>query len=1490
MRQGLGRVRQDSWHGPESALRKPRLPGPASLPPTLQLHRTLGNQGVQRLLATHALQAKLRVSQPDDPYELEADRIAEHVMRMPVPEERGKAPCAACAGGGSPCPECAAKSARPLWRKETVPSAPLTGQLAPDDLLQGLGPGRPLDVDTRAFFEPRFGHDFGQVRVHADARAAESARMVNALAYTVGSNVVFGAGSYVPQSSAGQRLMAHELAHVIQQGSAATPPGQAAKTTSTRIQSGPIGLSRHAVDTTSANHRVDRKAPVGTTDLGTAADVPPVASVSVGLAGIVFTPPRDARLHAGPRNPQILAIVLRTLLGDLYTDAFRDQVIAAWGNTPMFSQDPAKGPGAYSPQEIRGPDANEGDVVPSPITWEPIGFRSLLAICAKLGKPVTLTPERQRLLDLGAVASQAYGQITDLPKWFTRPIFVAVMANRARMLEDLAKAVKADALPPDVDPMLGAQAQLAVREIRDSLGVSVTVVDAIRTDSTLVRHPGYQKLWKPLKLRGSEGDDAVAPETRVPALLPAAVLITYADARPELALEALNLTDARKRLLDGFVQALKYREGVGEGEGVQQLAESPTQAYTAPPYPSTLSVYPPLEAGLYGSTRADYGFQMALQFPDIAAAFQWHDYDFEMFRVPDDKLVNAAAAMTGPGTAPSHWAMLNKRLAQDERYREADVKAYGDSLWNQLGPPGVTILSPINLVAGMRVLGTLISTLFETLSDPSYVARFNFEDEGLYIVRCIASWNVSGDVALRRPPSVAYVPLFARDPGILAEERLQQQLAEETQATDRLAEVKQLLDGVLDDKRRQELEEEKKRLEAATGGVEAILTYQQDILKPSTDEGASDRAEKLEQILGTRAARGFGKDSMRLPAVYVNDAGQIIDLLLEVRTISEDATTGTGEYEVNDATTPSSTSSGTFSGKRHDAIVAALKKLFKDSDYGRGRASVRVDGVLESIDVPTVSAGKLFIEAASDVATILSVIAIVAAPFTGGSSIMLMVPAMVIGAVPSAYNIIHRGIDHTFHFDLALAMDIVNVVGALVGVGAETRVGMQAIRLGTTTGRVIIVTGIGAMAGGVVLMSAGVARQIEALKDIPEGLRGAELMEVLGQFMLNAGIMVGGILASQARARGEFEPRTFEDWITQIDEGTRNKLEATKGETEPGRNLWKIYAEMDPFVRELLTQCGSDCVPMNPPPSAADQARIKKLDVGLSPRAQRTLKGLLHDNRMPAAMDKVLTGIEAARAKAVKSKKSTKAAVEKAVLARGSAADYILANFTEEPVEALDVQNPGKWQRVRALAEEVAAKKTIALETIGDVLDRVRRTPGEDPEEILSLLKQLSEIADKVQGVDKLLGPNGLTGHFNFYKGARWTLRFLREADLWDSVKAFEEPAPGVLIDRTIDVRLTDGTRIELKSWAAWKDIAQEGFSRQIMADFLGTNGFRDPVVWAFEPGAGIGTESEVIAKMSAALDKALAEGWRGYDDAMAAARVAAIKAALPRIVQVGAK
>lgn len=147
------------------------------------------------------MQRKLAINQPGDPYEQEADWVAEHVMRMPETEMLSQS-----SQVGSPR----------VQRRVTGGSTDVM-EVPPSvhDILNS--PGQSLDATTRAFFEPRFGHDFSRVRVYAGERAGESARDVNAHAYTVGHHIVFGTGSYSPFTTEGRQLLAHELAHVAQQ-------------------------------------------------------------------------------------------------------------------------------------------------------------------------------------------------------------------------------------------------------------------------------------------------------------------------------------------------------------------------------------------------------------------------------------------------------------------------------------------------------------------------------------------------------------------------------------------------------------------------------------------------------------------------------------------------------------------------------------------------------------------------------------------------------------------------------------------------------------------------------------------------------------------------------------------------------------------------------------------------------------------------------------------------------------------------------------------------------------------------------------------------------------------------------------------------------------------------------------------------------------------------------------------------------------------------
>lgn len=155
------------------------------------------------------LQAKLKIAEPNDQCEQEADRIAAQVMRMPEPNVQRK---------GNSSLVFKEEDADKILQAKSVGSG-ARAKAVDHPLIQRVLslPGHPLDAATLSFMEPRFGQDFSRVRVHVGSKAAESARTVNAQAYTVGRSIVFGAGYYEPRTGSGKHLIAHELTHVMQQ-------------------------------------------------------------------------------------------------------------------------------------------------------------------------------------------------------------------------------------------------------------------------------------------------------------------------------------------------------------------------------------------------------------------------------------------------------------------------------------------------------------------------------------------------------------------------------------------------------------------------------------------------------------------------------------------------------------------------------------------------------------------------------------------------------------------------------------------------------------------------------------------------------------------------------------------------------------------------------------------------------------------------------------------------------------------------------------------------------------------------------------------------------------------------------------------------------------------------------------------------------------------------------------------------------------------------
>jgi hypothetical protein len=165
----------------------------------------------------HFFQPKLSINQPNDVYEHEADAMADKVMAvndshlhqqtffspsiMPVQRK---------------CQHCEEEEKK-LHRKEAN-SNETTADASTENYISSLnGKGRSLTPDERNFFEPRMGYDFSNIQLHTNSEANQSAKSINALAYTHSNHIVFGSNQYQPNSESGQRLMAHELTHVVQQ-------------------------------------------------------------------------------------------------------------------------------------------------------------------------------------------------------------------------------------------------------------------------------------------------------------------------------------------------------------------------------------------------------------------------------------------------------------------------------------------------------------------------------------------------------------------------------------------------------------------------------------------------------------------------------------------------------------------------------------------------------------------------------------------------------------------------------------------------------------------------------------------------------------------------------------------------------------------------------------------------------------------------------------------------------------------------------------------------------------------------------------------------------------------------------------------------------------------------------------------------------------------------------------------------------------------------
>lgn len=181
----------------------------ANSPAAVRLARS---PAIRSIVQGPRLQSKPKLGAANDPAEGEAERVADQVMRVPAPVD--------------PPILRQTEDDDELVQTKSSSGAEPTPQGATDTVAESVrAGGTPLPSSERAFFEPRFGRDFRDVRVHADPDAADAARSINARAFTLGNDIGFAGGAYDTGSAEGRRLIAHELTHVVQQGRAPSRDG-----------------------------------------------------------------------------------------------------------------------------------------------------------------------------------------------------------------------------------------------------------------------------------------------------------------------------------------------------------------------------------------------------------------------------------------------------------------------------------------------------------------------------------------------------------------------------------------------------------------------------------------------------------------------------------------------------------------------------------------------------------------------------------------------------------------------------------------------------------------------------------------------------------------------------------------------------------------------------------------------------------------------------------------------------------------------------------------------------------------------------------------------------------------------------------------------------------------------------------------------------------------------------------------------------------------
>lgn len=1037
--------------------------------------------------------------------------------------------------------------------------------------------GVPLPAAIRSRLERSFARDLTAVRLHHGPPAAALTSRIGARAVALGRDVFLNDAA-IRDGPDGLGLLAHEVAHAVQQELA--------------CDAAPLALGERDAaaeqEAEDAAWLVRLGLPVshlrGERAGTLRRDVPATATTSAGAAPATTASP--AVIDAFIASPPVFRMTA-TLEGLFFTTEDRGQL-----EFPDLQLGPTAGVLArlcdtrYSPALVR-----EFQATPQRLSWIwprpdsrrantfhvwPQAVENVLAFLdARLGADHVAITAQQRSIVLTA---QALNPIPPEILHLIRMTFVTgglavqehegVLGGNPQMVRQLAamwwtrtqayvRAWQAWRAAPTEETLL--QAAIALDDLLGEFTPYSLLLTAIYDDTALQPLPEWQILWP----NARDGTRRALSDYSQSA---AGQFVLFASSQPRQFLR-LARTDAaaRRSLLEGF--AAMRRGTVAPASGDQTVSDAPSP-YNAPPLEMRINSYPPLLPPNFGTVLgATNTFYSAIQFSrfnDIAShAFGGWFYNWDYVRVPNDDpaQLNLASA---PPLHTSRLALLRGELGRDLDYAAEDLQRFNvvQSMAAQLGPPGMGPESLVGFNLLMGMVGSVAKSAIAFLTERPSEYPIRVPGPGLYIVRCFAGPrqdDTTTTAQFRRQPSIAWLPFWARSADQIATDSLREDAANRTMAVLRYNELVELLATTCQDNEADLREElERLRLSLYGTGLELLQAQLRELERRQTEiqrSGitSSDELTALaRQISDINLMIAMRNDRagmlrgqvLRLPATLVKDDGTAVGLLLEVAKQNPRRAL----WHVSDVTTPNSglhdpvRGDGTLAPDydNEDAILATIKALLEsESGYGRGRLAVQfppnldrtdqTSGNLRSIRIATDEMG-IVLHGIESITTLASIAAVVAAPFTGGASLVLMLPVGIIGALPSAYRLVHRHEMGTLRNDLNTWLAVVDIVGAVLNLG-EIGAGMRAAtRAGTVAGLrwAVMENGlwIAGMAGngmGLLLMTGGMMQQLQALQGLPPGVRAARSLEIIGQAMLSLGIQAGAHLASARRVHATEE-------------------------------------------------------------------------------------------------------------------------------------------------------------------------------------------------------------------------------------------------------------------------------------------------------------------------------------------------------------------------------